>query len=68
MYRRLLPQAAQALRTDANVCVLLEIGATQAAAVLDIARDAFPRAVLDVRKDLAGRDRVIMIEEAPRQT
>jgi release factor glutamine methyltransferase len=62
VYRRLIPQAAEWLHTDVDSCVLLEIGATQAAAVLDIARQAFPRAALEVRKDLAGHDRVAMIE------
>jgi release factor glutamine methyltransferase len=62
VYRRLIPQAAQWLHTNVDGCVLLEIGATQSAAVLDIARQVFPRAVVDVRKDLAGHDRVVMIE------
>jgi release factor glutamine methyltransferase len=67
VYRRLIPQAAEWLRTDVDSCMLLEIGATQAAAVLAIAREVFPRAALEVRKDLAGHDRVAMIE-VPRHT
>jgi release factor glutamine methyltransferase len=62
VYHRLIPQAAEWLHTDVDSCMLLEIGATQAAAVLDIARQTFPRAALEVRKDLAGHDRVAMIE------
>jgi release factor glutamine methyltransferase len=66
LYRRLMPQAASWLRGDVNGCMLLEIGATQAAAVLALAREALPQAALAVHKDLAGHDRVIAIE-TPRQ-
>jgi methylase of polypeptide subunit release factors len=41
--------------------VLLEIGATQAAAVARLAREAFPAAQIDVHSDLAGLDRVVAI-------
>jgi release factor glutamine methyltransferase len=43
--------------------VLLEIGAAQAAAVTDLAQRAFPDAIVSVHRDLAGLDRVVVIED-----
>jgi methylase of polypeptide subunit release factors len=40
---------------------MLEIGATQARAVVDLARRAFPSAAVYVQRDLAGRDRVVAV-------
>ncbi|MGQ9829016.1 MAG: peptide chain release factor N(5)-glutamine methyltransferase [Roseiflexus sp.] len=58
--RRLLAAAPSALRPGG--ALMLEIGATQACAVVAPARQAFPEAVIRVRQDLAGRDRVVVIE------
>jgi release factor glutamine methyltransferase len=60
-YRRLLGQAPAKLRPGG--AVLLEIGATQAAAVTELGRRAFPDAAVSVHRDLAGRDRVVVIED-----
>ncbi len=45
-----------------NGAIMLEIGATQAQAVSALARAAFPHATIDVKKDLAGLDRVVVIQ------
>lgn len=57
--RRFLAQAPDYLRPMG--AVFLEIGAGQGAAVLDLARSAFPRAVVRLLKDSAGLDRVVAI-------
>lgn len=59
VYRRLLAQAPA--RLAAGGAVLLEIGATQAAAVTALAREHFPDASVSVQQDLAGWDRVVAI-------
>ena len=61
LYRRLMAQAPAKLRPGG--AVLLEIGATQAAAVTDLARRAFPDATVSVHRDLAGHDRVVVIDK-----
>jgi release factor glutamine methyltransferase len=60
MYRRLLAAAPAKLRTGG--AVLLEIGATQGTAVADLARAHFPAARINVYQDLAGLDRVVIVE------
>lgn len=60
LYRRLLSQAPAYLKPGG--VILLEIGATQAAAVTQLARGAFPAAAVSVYQDLAGLDRVVTIE------
>jgi len=60
VYRHLLAAAPAALHPGA--AMLLEIGAAQTAAVTAMARTAFPTAQVIVRQDLAGRDRVVMIQ------
>ncbi len=57
---RLLSQAPAALASGGRL--LLEIGATQGAAALALARRAFPAARARVERDLAGLDRVLVIE------
>ncbi|MFN3930054.1 MAG: protein-(glutamine-N5) methyltransferase, release factor-specific, partial [Thermoflexus sp.] len=57
--RRFLAQAPRYLRPMG--AVFLEIGAGQGAAVMDLARAAFPRAVIRLLKDTAGLDRVVAI-------
>jgi release factor glutamine methyltransferase len=42
--------------------VLLEIGADQAEAAKTIARNTIPASVVEVLKDLAGRDRLLVID------
>ncbi|HEU5103744.1 MAG TPA: peptide chain release factor N(5)-glutamine methyltransferase [Roseiflexaceae bacterium] len=61
LYRRLLALAPAKLRPGG--AVLLEIGATQAAAVTELAREAFPKASVSIHQDLAGRDRVVIIDD-----
>jgi release factor glutamine methyltransferase len=61
VYRRLLHQAPAKLHPGG--AVLLEIGATQAAAVMDLGRRAFPEAIIRVHRDLAGLDRVVVIDD-----
>jgi release factor glutamine methyltransferase len=60
--RRLLAQAPGKLRPGG--AVLLEIGATQGPAVLELARGYFPTAQIGVHQDLAGLDRVVTIATA----
>lgn len=58
--RRLLRQAPAHLRPGG--ALLLEIGATQGAAVTSLARQVFPTADVTLHADLAGRDRVLCIK------
>jgi release factor glutamine methyltransferase len=60
--QRLLQQAPRWLRSDADSAVLLEIGATQAEATVATAQAVLPHSRITVRQDLAGHDRVILIE------
>jgi len=60
LYRRLLAAAPAKLRPRG--AILLEIGATQAAAVTELARRSFPEAAVSVHQDLAGRDRAVVID------
>ena len=60
VYRRLLAAAPAKLRSGG--AVLLEIGATQAAAVVDLARAHFPATRIKVYQDLAGLDRMVVVE------
>lgn len=59
VYRRLL--AAAPARLAPGGAVMLEIGATQGAAVAALARQHFPGAAVTVQKDLAGWERVVEI-------
>jgi release factor glutamine methyltransferase len=56
---RFLRDAPSFLRPNGAVC--LEFGDGQTEAVRDLARRAFPGLRLQIRKDLAGRDRVLII-------
>jgi len=58
--RRLLAQAGPHLKPQATI--LLEIGATQGAAVTNLARCHFPAATVEVVQDYAGLDRMVVIE------
>ena len=62
VYRRLLCDAPSKL--SAGGTIMLEIGAAQAAAITTLAAHAFPSAQLLVHRDLAGRDRVVVIDTA----
>jgi len=67
--RRLLAQAGGYLRPQG--AILLEIGATQGAEVIELARRYFPMASIEVVKDYAGLDRVVIVrtrEGAARRT
>jgi len=57
--RRLLEQASSCLKPPGMIC--LEIGAAQALAVNDLAREQFPAATVGLVRDLAGLDRVAII-------
>jgi len=60
LFRRLFAQAPQYLRSDG--WLLLEIGATQGQAVSSLARQAFPRATVNLHKDYAGLQRIVEIQ------
>jgi release factor glutamine methyltransferase len=57
--RRLFRQAPRKLAR--NGALFAEIGDRQGAAARSLAEEAFPEATVDVRPDLAGRDRVICV-------
>ncbi len=59
VYRRLLMQAPAYLHAGGHV--VLEIGATQAQAVVALAKQAMPHAHATVHRDLAGHERVVVI-------
>jgi release factor glutamine methyltransferase len=61
LYRRLLQQLPAKLRPGGTA--LLEIGATQGAKVTDLARRSFPSARISIHHDLAGLDRVVVIDD-----
>jgi release factor glutamine methyltransferase len=61
LYRRLLSQAPAYLKPGG--VILLEVGATQGTAVMNLARGAFPAAAVSVHHDLAGHDRVVVVED-----
>jgi release factor glutamine methyltransferase len=60
VYRRLLAAVPPKLRPGG--AVLLEIGATQGAAVAELAQIHMPAARIAVYQDLAGLDRVVVVE------
>ena len=60
LIERLLRQAAAVLAPSGRL--LLEIGAGQGPAALALARGAFPAAAARVEPDLAGLDRLLVIE------
>lgn len=57
LVRRLIIQAPAVLRPAARI--LLEIGYDQGERTAEILREAFPTAVVEIFKDLAGHDRVV---------
>jgi len=58
--RRLLPQAKAKLKPGGSL--LVEIGSTQGQAVVQLAETYFPGANIQVKKDLAGLDRLLVAE------
>jgi len=60
LIRRLLATAGPHLRPGG--AVLLEIGASQGAAVIELAREHFPEAHLHLLQDYAGLDRLVIVE------
>jgi release factor glutamine methyltransferase len=62
LYGRLLSEATTRLRPGASI--LLEIGAWQGAALRDLASQYFPGAQVSVHQDLAGLDRIVVIDTA----
>jgi release factor glutamine methyltransferase len=57
--RQLLPQAGQKLNPGGTV--LMEIGAGQGEAVKTMAKNHFPQAAVQIKQDLAGRDRLLVV-------
>ncbi|HEV8573178.1 MAG TPA: peptide chain release factor N(5)-glutamine methyltransferase [Dehalococcoidia bacterium] len=57
--RRLLRQAPAHLAPNGSL--FLEIGADQGAKTSAMAREAFPGTPIDIRRDLAGRDRALVV-------
>lgn len=57
--RQLLSEAKGKLRAGGSV--LLEIGAGQGPAVASLAKDLFPGAMVELARDLAGRERVLSV-------
>ena len=60
LIERLLRQAPAYVRPRG--AVILEIGHDQSAAVVALARAAFPTAAIAVKKDLASLDRMVVVE------
>lgn len=58
--RRLLPEAKIKLNTKG--LLLVEIGANQGPLVAELAREIFVEARVSIEKDLAGRDRVLVVK------
>ena len=59
LIRRLLPQAKEKLNPDGHL--LVEIGSTQGQAVTQLAKIHFPQANIQIKKDLAGLDRLLVV-------
>jgi release factor glutamine methyltransferase len=60
LIRKLLKVAPE--RLSPSGLILIEIEASQGRATLSLARETFPDAHLDLYKDLAGRDRLLIVE------
>ena len=58
--RQLLPQAKEKL--NAGGVLLIEIGSTQGQAVRQLAKNHFPQAGIEIKKDLAGLDRLLVVK------
>jgi release factor glutamine methyltransferase len=58
--RRLLAQANKNLKPGGSL--IIEIGYNQGQTVTDLARTYFPMANIEVKKDLAGLDRVLIVQ------
>jgi release factor glutamine methyltransferase len=58
--RLLLPQAKERLKPGGHL--LVEIGSTQGQAVTQLAKIHFPQANIQIKKDLAGLDRLLVVE------
>jgi release factor glutamine methyltransferase len=59
--RQLLAQAKEKLKSDGSL--LVEIGAAQGPAVVHLAKKHFPEANVKIKKDLAGLDRLLVVEK-----
>jgi release factor glutamine methyltransferase len=58
--RLLLPQASEKLKPGG--ALLVEIGSTQGPAVMQLVQAYFPGAAVEVKKDLAGLDRLLVVK------
>jgi release factor glutamine methyltransferase len=61
--RKLLPQAREKLNPAG--LLLMEIGSSQGQAVKQLAEVQFPRAKIEIIKDLAGLDRLLVVRQQP---
>lgn len=59
--RKLLPQAREKLKAGGSL--LVEIGATQGQAVAQLARRHFSSTDIQIKQDLAGRDRLLVVKK-----
>jgi len=66
IFERLLAQAGRYVKIGGSI--LLEIGCAQAHPVLSIVRRCLPGAVVEVRRDHAGRDRVVRVAQVHANT
>jgi release factor glutamine methyltransferase len=57
----LLTQAATQVKPDG--AILIEIGFDQGSAVIELAKQHFPKAQVEVRTDLAGLDRLLVVRQ-----
>lgn len=60
--RQLLSQAGEKIKPGG--CLLIEIGASQGAAVMALAQSQFDKAEVQIRQDLAGLDRLLVVKTA----
>ena len=58
---KLLAQAKE--RSSANGALLVEIGYKQGQKATDLARRYFPNAAVEIKKDLAGLDRLLVVRQ-----
>ncbi|MCX6781931.1 MAG: peptide chain release factor N(5)-glutamine methyltransferase [Candidatus Magasanikbacteria bacterium] len=62
LYEKLFTQIAALPNNDVKLILLCEIDPRQSTAFSDLAKGYFPQASVEIKKDLAGRDRIINIE------
>jgi release factor glutamine methyltransferase len=58
--RRLLSQAKK--RLESHGSLLVEIGADQGQSIMELGRVNFPQASIEIKQDLAGLDRLLVVK------